>query len=98
MRGCEFESHQILPRKGFSPESLVSLSGEGFNGGIWLSPVQSCPNGENKCKEKKANFPASTDMQKAILYTVTAACAGYWSGFVRKEIERFLGTVPRPLS
>ncbi len=47
-----------------------------------------------------ANFPlhASTDMQKAILYTVTAACAGYWSGFVRKEIERFLGTVPCPLS
>ncbi len=37
----------LLPRKGFSPESLVSLSTrEGFNIGIRFPPAQPCPNRE----------------------------------------------------
>ncbi len=40
VRGCEFESRQLLPRKVFSPESLVSLpTVEGFNIGVRLPPA-----------------------------------------------------------
>ncbi len=42
VRGCGFESHQLLPRKGLSLEYLVSLpTEEGFNIniGIRLPPA-----------------------------------------------------------
>ncbi len=40
VRGCGFESQQLLSRKGLSLESLVSLpTGEGFNVGIRLPPA-----------------------------------------------------------
>ncbi len=44
VRGCGFESHQMLPRKGFSTGSLVSLpTGEVFTR---LPSAQSYPKGK----------------------------------------------------